>query len=393
MPGCAFNARATYVASTADLVVRSFIKEDALTVSGLILAGPGPMKEQLAIAVPELDKRFKGKILAVLDTGYTGSVGLFEAIAKAAAVMNNARLSQERQLVSTLFKQMVTDTETIKRVAVGLQEVLFALENDAVQTLLVDMETSLKTIVVRSTKTTVAPASAASSSSSVSVKASAATTAQEPRVRVLNEGRADTAKTASNANNNNNSKDKKEVVLDKTDEKKVHMTGGVNSSWIASPSLTSVLTPTASPSPSSSTSSSSVASATVTLTRSATVYHVKESQLAKELARLESAKAKHDTIEVTSFVNWITDQAPKNGFSLELISRCSAESMQFSSGLGGLAAMLRYGLTSRTMWTRRRPTPPPLTTHLPLTTTNKRTPTPTRRPPPHPLPRLLPRPL
>ncbi|MEM3079333.1 MAG: peptide chain release factor aRF-1 [Thermoproteota archaeon] len=101
-------------------------------VKGLIVGGPGPTKEMF------LEKDFihyelRKKILAVVDTSYTGHQGIKEILGKASEKLQELDLIKERELVGSFLKLVSTEPD---RVVYGLKEVENAVQNGKVRLIL-----------------------------------------------------------------------------------------------------------------------------------------------------------------------------------------------------------------------------------------------------------------
>jgi peptide chain release factor subunit 1 len=92
------------VATHADGI---FLQEKNLT--GIILAGPGQTKEQFRDG-GYLNYQLQSKIIAVVDTAYTGNQGVKEAIEKASEKLQNLAIMKERSLVQNFLKEVGADT-------------------------------------------------------------------------------------------------------------------------------------------------------------------------------------------------------------------------------------------------------------------------------------------
>ncbi|NHV99598.1 MAG: peptide chain release factor 1 [Thaumarchaeota archaeon] len=101
-------------------------------VKGLIVGGPGPTKEMF------LEKDFihyelRRKILAVVDTSYTGHQGIKEILGKASEKLQELDLIKERNLVGSFLKLVSTEPD---KVVYGLKEVENAVQSGKVKLIL-----------------------------------------------------------------------------------------------------------------------------------------------------------------------------------------------------------------------------------------------------------------
>jgi len=101
-------------------------------LKGIILGGPGPTKLDFQKG-RYLDYRLKEKILATVDTAYTGEQGVEEIVEKAPEIMKNVRYIEEKQIVQKFLYEVGHDTGLA---TYGEKDVRRALENGLVETLL-----------------------------------------------------------------------------------------------------------------------------------------------------------------------------------------------------------------------------------------------------------------
>ncbi len=121
-----------YFNRVAEHAKKAFI--DSYNIAGIIVAGPGPTKDDF-LKNGYLDYRLQKSVIAVIDTSYAGSEGVREALDKAQDVLQEYRLMEEKRLVRRLFEEI----HSSKGLAVyGMQEVLNALNAGAVDTVLVN---------------------------------------------------------------------------------------------------------------------------------------------------------------------------------------------------------------------------------------------------------------
>lgn len=101
-------------------------------LKGIIIGGPGPTKYDFE-GGDYLDYRLKAKVIAVVDTAYTGEQGVKEVLEKAPDIMRSVRYVEERQLVQKFLYEVGHDTGLA---TYGEMEVRGALELGIVDTLL-----------------------------------------------------------------------------------------------------------------------------------------------------------------------------------------------------------------------------------------------------------------
>ena len=112
---------------------------------GLIVAGPGPAKEDFTKMNP---MNYQIKILGVLDTGYTDEAGVMELVGKADSVISEQEAIKEKRFVAEFIKSVVTDGA----VAYGEKEVREALESGRVKVLLLSEDLDLKKVQFKCSK-------------------------------------------------------------------------------------------------------------------------------------------------------------------------------------------------------------------------------------------------
>lgn len=124
--------RHNYVRKVAETAVEMFIKNDKVTVAGLILAGSADFKTELSQS-DMFDQRLQAKIVKVVDISYGGENGFNQAIELSADALLNVKFIQEKKLIGTFFDEISQDTG---RYVFGVQDTIQALEMGAVETLI-----------------------------------------------------------------------------------------------------------------------------------------------------------------------------------------------------------------------------------------------------------------
>lgn len=76
---------------------------------GVIIAGPGPIKDVFAEG-DFLEYTIKGKILGTVNTAYTGEYGLREAVERADDLIKEASVVKERKILDKFFAELQKDT-------------------------------------------------------------------------------------------------------------------------------------------------------------------------------------------------------------------------------------------------------------------------------------------
>jgi peptide chain release factor subunit 1 len=101
-------------------------------LKGIIIGGPGPIKERFA-KEDYLNYQLKNKLLGVKDTSYTGEYGLQELVQRSEDLLLEAAVVHERQILEKFFESLQKDGP----VTYGVAEVMRALEAGAVDVLLI----------------------------------------------------------------------------------------------------------------------------------------------------------------------------------------------------------------------------------------------------------------
>lgn len=110
---------------------RNFI--DSNKVTGMIVGGPGPTKDEF-LKGGYLHYELQKKVIAVLDLGYSGREGVRELVDKAGDVLKDVRLVEERKLV----QKFLYEVNRQGGLAVyGLPRVMEALQKASTETVLV----------------------------------------------------------------------------------------------------------------------------------------------------------------------------------------------------------------------------------------------------------------
>ncbi len=125
----------TFVRDTAEDASKIFKREDKL--KGIIVSGPGPVKEQL---MDELPQKTKDNVLGVVDTSYTGEVGLQESVERGEELLKDAEVTKEKKILKRFFKELQKDSGLA---TYGIKETLRLLQLSAVETLILSEESGL----------------------------------------------------------------------------------------------------------------------------------------------------------------------------------------------------------------------------------------------------------
>ena len=92
-----------YYHRIAEHATRVFI--DGAKVTGMIVGGPGPTKEEF-LKGGFLHYELQKKVLAVLDLGYSGREGVRELVEKASDTLKDVRLVEEKKLVQRFLAEV-----------------------------------------------------------------------------------------------------------------------------------------------------------------------------------------------------------------------------------------------------------------------------------------------
>ena len=112
------------------------LKDD---LKGVIVGGPGFTKEEF-IKGDYFQYEIKDKIIATVDTSYTGEFGIREVIDKSADILNDLDVMHEKKVVQKFLKELIKDKGLA---SYGEQEVKNNLIIGAVDTLLLSEDLSL----------------------------------------------------------------------------------------------------------------------------------------------------------------------------------------------------------------------------------------------------------
>jgi len=125
--------RHNYVHKVAEIATQLFIKNDVPNITGLILAGLADFKNDLNNS-DLFDPRLKKIVVQVVDTSYGFENGFNQAIELSEETLRNTKFIQEKKLISRFFDEIAQDSG---KVCYGLSETFYALENGAIDTLII----------------------------------------------------------------------------------------------------------------------------------------------------------------------------------------------------------------------------------------------------------------
>ncbi len=118
---------------------------DIYPIKGLIISGPGPTKEDF-VNGGYLEYRLQDMVIATIDCSYSGSEGIREAFVKAADVLSDFRMVEEKQLIEKLFKHINSHSGLG---VYGLKEIIELLKNRVVDTIIITDDIDLHRIEVK----------------------------------------------------------------------------------------------------------------------------------------------------------------------------------------------------------------------------------------------------
>ncbi|MBN2102140.1 MAG: peptide chain release factor 1 [Candidatus Aenigmarchaeota archaeon] len=100
---------------------------------GVLVAGPGPVKETFADG-DYLQYEIKNKIIGIVSISYTGEYGLHEAVERAEDILKETSIIKEKQILENFLTNLRKDTGLA---IYGLKETVQALEAGSVETLMI----------------------------------------------------------------------------------------------------------------------------------------------------------------------------------------------------------------------------------------------------------------
>jgi peptide chain release factor subunit 1 len=120
-----------YFNRVGEHATRVFIDNNKVT--GLIVGGPGPTKDEF-LKGGYLHYELQKKILAVLDLGYSGREGVRELVEKASDILKDVRLVEEKRLVQRFLGEV---NRQAGLAVYGLPRVMEALQKASAEVVLV----------------------------------------------------------------------------------------------------------------------------------------------------------------------------------------------------------------------------------------------------------------
>lgn len=108
-------------------------------LKGLLVGGPGPLKEKF-VKGGYLPNKVKDKIISLESTSYTGKQGFEELLERSQGQLRDTKMQKEKELMKDFFDQLRENG----KVTYGLKSVLKAIELGAVETVLMSEGLELK---------------------------------------------------------------------------------------------------------------------------------------------------------------------------------------------------------------------------------------------------------
>jgi peptide chain release factor subunit 1 len=137
-----------YYHRIADHAYKVFIEQ--YKISGLIVGGPGPTKENF-LKEEYLDYRLQRNLIATIDSSYSGDEGIREILDKVheQGILNDYRLMEEKKLM----KKFMTEIYSERGLAIyGFNDVLESLKNGIVDTVIIIDEIQLEEVKLKCNK-------------------------------------------------------------------------------------------------------------------------------------------------------------------------------------------------------------------------------------------------
>jgi len=138
--------RHNYLRKVAELAVVHFIDPQTSrpNVSGLILAGLAEFKIDLNQS-DMFDQRLAKIVIKTVDTSYGFENGFNQAIEASKETLKTVKFIQEKALISKFFEEIALDS---RKYCYGIRDVLWAIDSQAVLTLIVFENLEINRIVV-----------------------------------------------------------------------------------------------------------------------------------------------------------------------------------------------------------------------------------------------------
>ncbi|MGC9058798.1 MAG: hypothetical protein ACP5H3_00095 [Candidatus Aenigmatarchaeota archaeon] len=118
-----------FLTKVGEVASNIFLEENVL---GVLIGGPGPVKERLA-KEDYLNYQIKKKILGIKDIGYADEYGLEELVKRSEDLLQQAEIFREKNLLNKFFVTLRDKGNAV----VGLDNVIKALEMGAVEEIII----------------------------------------------------------------------------------------------------------------------------------------------------------------------------------------------------------------------------------------------------------------
>mmetsp|Transcript_36009 Transcript_36009/g.46427 ORF Transcript_36009/g.46427 Transcript_36009/m.46427 type:complete len:369 (-) Transcript_36009:313-1419(-) len=143
--------RHNYVRKVAEIAASMFIStsDHKTNVKGLVLCGSAEFKNVLASS-DLFDERLRKSIIKIVDVSYGGNSGFNQAIDISSETLGSVKLVQEKRLLQSWYHEVAVDSG---KYCFMMEDTIAALEQGAVQTLLIWENINLDRLVLRNQST------------------------------------------------------------------------------------------------------------------------------------------------------------------------------------------------------------------------------------------------
>lgn len=125
--------RHNYVRKVAEVAVQTFITNDKINVTGIVMAGSADFKTDLKTS-DMFDQRLATKVVKTVDVSYGGESGFNQAIELSQDVLSSVKFIAEKKLLGEYFDEISMDTG---KVSFGVNETIASMEAGAVEKIVV----------------------------------------------------------------------------------------------------------------------------------------------------------------------------------------------------------------------------------------------------------------
>lgn len=125
--------RHNYVRKVAEVAVQTFITNDKINVTGIVMAGSADFKTDLKTS-DMFDQRLATKVVKTVDVSYGGESGFNQAIELSQDVLSSVKFIAEKKLLGDYFDEISMDTG---KVSFGVNETIASMEAGAVEKIVV----------------------------------------------------------------------------------------------------------------------------------------------------------------------------------------------------------------------------------------------------------------